>query len=241
MLRFMPRPVSFRVVGIFAAFVLGAYTHVAPAQPSEAAVIYGIDASVTARDENLLSYMVTEHYSVFRGQNKAHPAAEMTVKTSYQKGKGKTYAILSESGSELIRKQLLGRVLESERVATLPSNRTTAVITTANYTMHVKGNEVVGGRNCIQLAISPRRTSPYLFRGDIWVDARDYSIVQLAGVTAKSPSALVGPTQVARQYTTIDGLPMANHATATSPSWLLGPTTVEIDYTGYDIQLTPGR
>lgn len=208
------------------------------AQLSDSTVIQGIDASVASRDANIVSYTVTEHYSVFRSQEKVHPAAEMTVKTTYQKDTGKTYEILSESGSEVIRKQLLGRVLESERTATLPANRTAAVITSANYTMRIKGSEVVDGRNCIALSIAPRRSSPYLFHGDLWVDSRDYSIVQLAGVTVKSPSVLVGPTQVARQYAIIDGFPMATHATATSPSWLLGPTTIEIDYTGYQIEAT---
>ncbi len=211
------------------------------AQSDDSAVIQGIDASVAARDDNIVSYTVTEHYSVFRNHDKVHSAAEMKVKTTYQKDKGKAYQILSESGSEIIRKQLLGRVLESERTATLPANRGTAVITSANYIMHVKGNEVVDGRRCIALSIVPRRSSPYLFQGDLWVDAQDDSIVQLAGVTVKSPSVLVGPTQVARQYATIDGFPMATHATATSPSWLLGPTTIEIEYTGYQIERAPAR
>jgi hypothetical protein len=232
--------VTNQLVWMSAACLLGPST-LAVAQLSDSAVVQGIDASVAARDENILSYTVTEHYSVFRNQDKVHPAAEMTVKTTYQKDKGKAYEVLSESGSEIIRKQLLGRVLESERTATLPANRTTAVITSANYTMHVKGGEVVGARNCIALSIAPRRSTPYLFHGDLWVDAQDYSIVQLAGVTVKSPSVFVGPTQVARQYTTIDGFPMATHATATSPSWLFGPTTIEIDYTGYQIELAPAH
>jgi hypothetical protein len=227
---------SHRHIGILAAAVLAAFVPSAFSQANDASVVQGIDASVAARDEGILSYTVTEHYSVFRNQDKEHPAAEMTVKTTYQKDKGKSYAVLSESGSELIRKQVLGRLLDSEQTATQPANRANAVITSANYTMHVKGQEVVGGRNCIALSVVPRRSAPYLFQGNIWVDVQNFAIVQLAGVTSKSPSILVSPSQVNRQYATIDGFPMATHATATSGSWLLGQTTIDIDYSGYQIE-----
>jgi hypothetical protein len=240
MFNFAPCSVS-RFREMCTVAILGAAFLPSFAQVTEADIFKGIDASVAARDENLLAYNVTEHYAVFRNQDKVRPAAEMTVKTAYQKDKGKSYTVLSETGSELIRKQVLSRVLDSERTATEPANRATALITTANYTMRVKGHEVVDGRNCIALAISPRRNAPYLFEGNLWVDAQDYSIVQLEGVTSKSPSVLAGPTEVARQYAPIDGFPMATHATATAATWLLGQTTIEIDYSGYQIDIQTAR
>jgi hypothetical protein len=225
------------VAAIYAAAIVFGSIPPACSQTSEADVIQGIDASVAFRDQNLTSYTVTEHYSVFRNQEKVHPAAEMTVKTTYQKDSGKSYEVLNESGSELILKQVLGRVLDSEKTLTQPANRANAIITSANYTMHVRGREVVDGRDCIALSIAPRRSAQYLFRGDLWVDAQDYSIVQLAGVTAKSPTVLASPAQVSRHYTTVEGLPMATHATATSASWLLGQTTIDIEYTAYQMEL----
>src|SRR3954471_24349996 len=45
------------------------------------AIIPLIDGSVAHRDDNLVSYTVTEHYRVYRGQDHAHPAAEMVVRT----------------------------------------------------------------------------------------------------------------------------------------------------------------
>jgi hypothetical protein len=241
MFNFVRRPPRRLLIALYAAAIHFGSILTAFPQTSEADIVQGIDASVATRDENLTSYTVTEHYSVFRNQDKVHPAAEMTVKTTYQKDSGKSYIVLNESGSELILKQVLGRVLDSERAATQPANRANALITSANYTLHVKGREVVDGRNCIELSIAPRRSAQYLFQGDLWVDAQDYSIVQLAGVTAKSPTVLAGPTQVSRQYATIEGLPMATHAIATSGSWLLGQTTIDIEYTGYQMDLRAGH
>jgi hypothetical protein len=210
-------------------------------QPSDSKQMIGkIDASVAGRDENLLGYTVTEVYRVYRGADKRHPAAEMTVKTTYRKESGKSYVILTQSGSELLLKEVLGRVLDSERLMTQPANRAQAVLTTANYSMTVKGDDVVDRRTCKVVTIVPRRSSPYLFRGTIWVDPQDGAIVKLDGVASKSASVLTGATQVSRQYANINGLPMATHATAVAGSWLLGETTIDIDYSGYEMTLRNG-
>jgi hypothetical protein len=209
-----------------------------PAQlPDTASTVRGIDTSVAARDENVAGYTVTEHYAVFRNQDQEHPAAEMTVRTTYRKDIGKSYEVLQRSGSELIQKEVLDRVLENERTLTAPANRPTAVITSKNYAMNVTGAVVLNGRNCLMIAIEPRRTTPYLFKGIIWVDAQSYAIVQLEGVAAKSPSMLTDAPRVFRQYEQIDGFPMATHARAITNSWLVGQSTVKIDYTGYQIEL----
>ena len=225
-----------RLVGVFLLAFFSAIASAAQ-QGDNASVIQGIDASVNARDLGLAGYTVTEHYAVFRNQDQVHPAAEMMVKTTYQKDVGKSYAILSESGPSLLRKQVLETILDNEKRMTQPANRALAVITSANYGMAVKGAETVDGRHCVVVALAPKRESPYLFNGTIWVDAQDYSIVQLQGIASKAPSVLTGPAQVTRQYATIDGLPMATHAKAVSNSWLLGQTTIKIDYIGYEIKL----
>jgi hypothetical protein len=199
--------------------------------------IQKIDASVASREDNLLGYTVTERYRVFRGEDNAHPAADMTVKTTYRQDTGKSYTILTQTGSGLLLNDVLGRVFDSERLMTQPANRVQALLNSANYAMSVKGDADADGRNCIEVAITPRRISPYLFKGSIWVDPADGSIVKLEGVAAKSPTILTGATRVTRHYEMLNGFPMATHATAVSDSWLLGQTRIEIDYTDYAMTL----
>lgn len=206
-----------------------------PQQAANAAILQNINASVHAREDNLLGYTVTEQYHVYRNHDQSHPAAEMVVKTTYQRDLGKNFSVVSLNGSLLFRK-MLQQVLETEKQMTQPANRSTALITPANYEMTVKGPAVMSGRNCIAVAIKPRRDSPYLFSGTIWVDAQTQAIVQLEGTSAKSPSIFSGPTQVLRQYATIDGFPMATRAHAVSNSSLLGQTVIDIDYVGYQVQ-----
>jgi hypothetical protein len=206
------------------------------AQDATVTIINRIDAAVHARERGLTGYTATEHYAMFRNHDDQHPAAEMMVKTTYQKDVGKKYDILSETGSPLLRK-VLETILDNERRMNEPANRATAVITSTNYEMTMKGSETVDGRNCDVISIKPRRVSPYALNGTVWVDAQDGTIVQLQGVTAKSPSVFAGASQVFRQYMNIEGFGMATHAQAVSNSWLVGQTIIKIDYANYAMQL----
>jgi hypothetical protein len=240
-----PKPLHLRRLSAFRATIYLLATALVSAmalaqQVESKPMIQKIDASVAARDENLLGYTVTELYRAYRGADKTHPAAEMTVKTTYRKDSGKSYVIISQSGSELLLKEVLGRILDSERLMTQPANRAQAMLTTANYIMTVKGDDTVDGRACRVVGIVPKKSSPYLFRGTIWVDSQDGSIVKLDGVASKAASVLAGATQVSRQYANVNGLPMATHAEARAGSWLLGQTTIDIEYSGYEMTLRGG-
>jgi len=150
-------------------------------QPDEAAVIRAIDVAVKARLDAIVGYTVTEHFAVFRGSDETHPVAERTVKTSYQRGKGKSYTILSDSGSELIRKLVLDAILDSEKRINTPGVTDHSYIVSENYQMKLKpgGPQPVDGRDCYVLSISPRAKAPNMIVGTLWVDTRDESIVQL--------------------------------------------------------------
>lgn len=215
-----------------------------PAQQlDESAVIRQIDASVQSRLDAVMSYSVTESYAVFRGSDEVHPVAEMSVKTDYRKETGKTYTILSESGSALIRKAVLGTILDNEKTINKPGIREGSWITSANYEMKLKSGatQSVDGRDCLVLSITPKRKTPYLINGTLWVDVKDYSIVQLHGISSKSPSIFTGPTDMMRQYASVNGFAMATHARAVSNSLVLGKTVVTIDYRGYQMQLRGSR
>ena len=212
----------------------------AAAQQTESAeILKKIDAAVKARLDGIEGYTVTEHYAVFRNHDEAHAVAEMTVKTTYKRETGKSYAILSESGSAVMRSLVLHAILDNEKQVNEPGVREGAWITTANYEMQVKpgGIASVDGRDCIALALKPRRKEPYLLEGTLWVDAKDGKIVRIEGEGSKSSSIFTGATRMMRQYANVDEFAEAVHARAESDSFLFGPTVVTIDYLDYQAEL----
>lgn len=234
----------FAAGGCAAAFLvasLGDAPLTAAQQLDQASVIRQIDAAVFSRVNRIAGYTVTEHYAVYKGQDETHSVADMTVKTTYRKETGKSYEVLSSSGSALVRRLGLDSILENERTINLPANVPQSWITSANYEMTLKpGTQVIDGRECLAVAINPKRKAPNLIVGTLWVDAKDYTIVRLEGLASKAPSVFAGVTHMMRQYALVQGFSMATHAHAESSTFLYGRTVVAIDYSGYEIEVRPG-
>lgn len=163
----------------------------------------------------------------------------MTVQTTYRKESGKSYAVVSESGSTVIRKFGLQPLLENEKRINDPSNREASWFTPANYDMKLKTGqpETLDGVDCLAIAISPKRKAPSLIEGTIWVDAHDFQIVRIEGVGTKASSMWTGPARVMRQYGRFSGFSQATHARAESDSALFGKSIVTIDYQDYKVEL----
>jgi hypothetical protein len=208
-----------------------------------AAVIRSVDAAVAARFENILGFTDVEHYAVYRGDDQVHPAAEITVRDTYQKGVGKTYIVMSQSGSSILLHFGLKPLLANEQTINQPGNVEKSWFNSANYVMRLNSAAVqnLNGRNCFALDIKPKEVAPNLIIGTMWVDARDETLVQIDGVASKNPSAFSGITHMMRQYTNINGYSMAIHARAESDSALLGRTVVMIDYSDYKLEIKTGK
>lgn len=207
----------------------------------QASIIRRIDAAAQARYQDVLGFTVREHYAVFRGADQVHPAAEMTVATTYKKGSGKSYAVLSQSGSSIIRKFGLQPLLDREKAINQPGNVEKSWFTSANYEMRLKpgATRSVDGRDCVAVSINPRRKAPNMIEGTLWVDLKDDSVAEVEGVASQRPSVFAGRTQMMRQYRNMSGFAMATHARAESNSALFGKTVVTIDYQDYKIDVQP--
>lgn len=216
----------------------------APAQaPDSASIIRAIDASVADRFNNVLAFTATERYSVFRGDDQTHPAAEMTVTDNYKKGVGKTYTVLSQSGSSIIQRFGLKPLIENEENVNLPGNVEKSWFVSANYNMKLRpgGPVELNGRSCYILDITAKHKASNTIDGSMWVDARDGSLVQIDGVATQAASIFSGPAHMMRQYSNVNGFSMAVHARAESDSSLLGRTVVTIDYNNYQLQIKPAK
>jgi len=221
---------------------LGAFASQAQ-QPDPASVIAKVDAAVKARVDHIASYTVIEHYAVYRGKDETNPAAQMTVRTEYRKETGKTYTILSQSGSGFIITHVLGAILDREKEINLPGIREHSWLISANYQMKLQPGVLYGGdgRDCAVLTISPWHKAPNLIDGTIWVDVRDGSIVRLEGATSESASIFTGLSKLVRHYANVNGFAMATYARAETDSFLLGRTIITIDYQNYQIQIVPSK
>ncbi len=226
-------------VGLAALYGIAA----AQAQSAEsAAIVSRIDAAAQWRYEHVLGFTDIEHYAIYRGNDETHSAASMIVKMSYRKGEGKSYEILSQNGSGLFLRFGLRPLLDHEKAINLPGKVEKSWFTSANYDMMLRPGVLqrIDGRDCLAIAMTPRRKAPNMIDGTLWVDSKDLTIVKIEGVASKDPSAFSGTTHMMRLYSNIDGYAMSQHARAESNGFF-GRTVVTIDYSDYHLQIEPGK
>jgi hypothetical protein len=196
-------------------------------------LIRQIDQAELSRESKLTGYTVSEYYTI-RNSHFSKPA-EAIIETTYKRGQGKTYKVLSRSGPSLLRNRVLDRLLQEETQMSRGRMREQAIITSANYDMKLLGKELVSGIMCDVLELTPKRKSPYLLRGRLWVDPAKMMIVKVEGKPPASASFFSGRPQVVREYKHLEGFALAHHSHAVSSSFLFGQSIVDIEYRDYHL------
>lgn len=196
-------------------------------------LIRWIDQTELSREAKLAGYTVTEYYTITN--SRFSRPAEATIETTYKRGQGKTYKILSRSGPSLLRNTVLDRLLQEESLLSRGRARAQAILTSANYDMKLIGADSVSGTVLDVVRLIPKKKSPYLLNGRMWVDPVRMMIVKVEGKPPVSASFFVGRPQVVRQYMQIDGFPLAQHSHAVSSGFFFGQSTIDIDYRNYHV------
>ena len=167
----------------------------APAEKlSSAQIVEQLQSHNQARARALKHYKAVRHYQVeYRGFSKTI-VAKMEVEVEYDAATGKSFRIVSQSGSKLLCEKVLKRAVESEKEAS--QDKGAAALTTANYRFHLAGSESLGGRPAYILDVEPVKESKFLYRGKVWVDAVDFAVAKIEVEPAKNPSFWISRTRI---------------------------------------------
>lgn len=196
-------------------------------------LIRQIDQAELRRESNLAEYTVSEYYTI-KNSHFSKPA-EAIIETTYRRGQGKTYKVLSRSGPSLLRNRVLDRLLQEETQMSRGRMREQAILTSANYEMKLIGKESVGDILCDVLELTPKRKSPYLLKGRLWIDPLKMMVVRIEGKPPASASFFSGRPQVIREYKHLNGFALAHHSHAVSSSFFFGQSVVDIEYRDYHL------
>lgn len=160
--------------------------------PTAVQVVEQMQRHNQVRNEALKHYESRRHYKVeYKGFSKMVDG-EMEVEVSFDAASGKSFRIVSQSGSNFLCDKVLKRAVESEKEAAKEKGST--ALTQANYHFQLVENETLEGRPAYVLIVEPLTPSKFLYRGKIWVDAADYALVKMDGEPAKNPSMWIAHT-----------------------------------------------
>lgn len=147
-----------------------------------------------AQANGLKHYEALRHYEVrYRGFS-ASLVGKMDVSVTFDAESGKSFRIVSQTGSKLLCDKVLKKAVDSEVEAA--RDQAATALTPANYRFRLAGSESLEGRPAYVLDVEPVKDSKFLYRGKIWVDAADFAVVRIKAEPAKNPSFWIQRPQI---------------------------------------------
>ena len=201
--------------------------------PNIAQIIAGMERHDQMQAKELSHYQSLRHYSlVYRGFGRT-VAADMQAEVQYDSTSGKSFRIVSQSGSRTLCEKVLKRALESEKEASV--NRQSTALTPVNYRFQLAGTDHMGDRSTYILEVEPMKPNKFLYRGRIWVDAKDFAVAKMEVQPAKNPSFWISRTLIHHTNAITDGFWLPEQNRSETKVWIGGTAVLTIDYGTYQI------
>lgn len=196
-------------------------------------VVKRLQENNAERAAALDQYEVTRVYSM---QYRGFPSdrnAEMIVSMVYHAPNSKQFSVVSQSGSKFIIDHVFKKLLEGEQEAANEENRRQTALTTENYDFTLAGYETSaqGGRYVLNL--TPKTKNKFLYRGKIWVDAKDFAVKRIEGEPGKNPSFWIKKTEVKHSYLKVGDFWLPAENRTESVIRLGGIAYLSIEYKDY--------
>jgi outer membrane lipoprotein-sorting protein len=193
---------------------------------------------------NELRAKALENYSSIRSYHLechclSHKKADMVVRADYHAPNKKEFTILSESGSGTVRDKVFKKLLEAEQESLREENQKRSAINLENYTFQISDYQKTDTDEFYVLAAQPRNKNKFLFRGRIWVEAKDFAITRVEGQPAVNPSWWTLKTDFKRRYEKVGDfwLPVSNDSE--TKVRIFGTAILTISYSDYQITRVP--
>jgi outer membrane lipoprotein-sorting protein len=153
---------------------------------------------------------------VYRMEYRGFPSdrdAEMTVKFAFQAPSSKQFTVVSQTGSKFVIDHIFKKLLEGEQEAAKGDNRNDTALTRKNYDFEFAAMERNPEGDQYVLKLLPKNRNKFLYRGTIWVDAKDFAVTRIQGEPGKNPSIWIKKTDITHSYKKVDDfwLPAENH------------------------------
>ena len=161
--------------------------------------------------------------------------AEMIVDVSYKAPNSKEFKVLSESGSTWIVNHILKRLLKSEHEASEAANRERTTLNSQNYDFTMVADQSTEEGCPYVLAVQPKMPTKFVYRGRIWVNAKDFAVCRIEAEPAQNPSFWIRQTEIHHAYLKIGDFWFPAENRSVSTLRLGGRATLTIEYGDYKI------
>lgn len=197
-------------------------------------VMQRVDAMNDVRAKALESYTSLRSYHL-ECHCLSHKKADMVVRADYQAPNRKEFRIVSQSGSGTVRDRVFKKLLDAEQESMREENQRLSAITSENYTFRLSEYDKGANDEVYVLDAQPRSKNKFLFRGHIWVDAKDFAITRVEGEPAVNPSWWTVKTDFKRRYHKIGDFWLPESNESETKVRVFGTAVLSIEYRDYRI------
>jgi len=205
-------------------------------EPPPLTVSQIVDQLVKRNDERsdaLKSYRGRRLYRLDYIGLSAHLHAEMLVEIKYTAPASKEFTIVSQSGEKWIVDHVLKRLLATEQEAVQGENWKRTALDNHNYKF---ASGEGGDDQCpYVLTVEPKVPTKFLFRGQVWVNAKDFAVCRIEAEPAKNPSIWIKHTHIHHVYQKLGDFWLPKENTSDSIIRLGGRATLTIEYQKFEI------
>jgi hypothetical protein len=233
---FLPQSRGLSLAVVFLA--LASAVKPACAQPPVAVlsapqIVEQMQAHDQQRSRDLKTYHSTRHYKVEYHGFPEDLEATMVAELTFDAASGKSFRILSHTGSNFLFEKVLKRAVDSEQEAS--HSKESTALTPANYKFDLAGKETLGSGLAYILQVEPLHPSKFLYTGKIWVDAADFAVVKMETHPAKNPSFWISRTLIETTSTRTDGFWFPQKLRSGTKVRIGGEAVLSIDYGSYQV------
>jgi hypothetical protein len=162
----------------------------------------------------LHSYQGTRLYQIEYHGFLGVRSGKMVVDLNYQSPETKKFIIRSATGPKLIVDDVFRRLLQAEQEALGAEAQKRTALNKDNYDFKLVGYDRTPSGLMYVLSVKPRTNNRFLYRGRIWVDAKDFAVTRIDAEPTKNPSFWTKNSKIEETYKKVSDfwLPERNHS-----------------------------
>jgi hypothetical protein len=206
-----------------------------PMKPTADEIVARMLVRNSERQAALEHYASERTYRVeYKGPAGGKHAAEIVVHAEYSAPDQKRFVVVSQSGSKILCDKVLRRLMDSEQEAMQKTNQMQTRLSAENYEVELVGEDQIDGVRAWVLKVQPKVANKFTYRGRVWVNMKDYAVMQVMGEPAKNPSWWLGRTSFESRYVRRGDFWLPERNVSTSHVRIGGEATLTIDYGAYE-------
>jgi len=173
----------------------------------------------------------------------AHPLLKRSsvwlVEEKFRAPEEKELKVLERSGSAIVERQLFARLLEVELETARGEARLAVELCRRNYRFTFREYDKAAGAYIF--SVEPRTSNPYLLRGTVWINSKDFAVTRIEGEPAVSHSFWVKSSRFVHEFAQFGEFWFPVRHRSEAELRLLGRATLDIDYFDYRWQARQQR